>query len=57
MLIGAVVALAVTGVWLLVAFPFPSLSVLLGVALLSLAVALRCPPGPPGRRARSACWT
>ncbi|MEU4640305.1 M48 family metallopeptidase [Micromonospora sp. NPDC023814] len=40
-LIGAVVALAVTGVWLLVAFPFPSLSVLLGVALLGLAVALR----------------
>ncbi|WBB67121.1 M48 family metallopeptidase [Micromonospora sp. WMMD812] len=36
-----VLALAVTGVWLTVAFGFPSLAVVPGVALLGLAVALR----------------
>ncbi|MEU8297112.1 M48 family metallopeptidase [Micromonospora sp. NPDC048909] len=41
LLIGAVLALAVTGIWLIVAFPFPNVAILLGVALLGLAVALR----------------
>ncbi|MEU5905487.1 M48 family metallopeptidase [Micromonospora sp. NPDC047467] len=40
-LVAAVAALAVTGVWLLVAFPFPNLAILLGVAMVGLAVALR----------------
>ncbi|MCM0674306.1 M48 family metalloprotease [Micromonospora phytophila] len=40
-LLAGVVALAITGVWLIVAFPVPNLSVVLGVALLGLAVALR----------------
>ncbi|MFG2007715.1 M48 family metallopeptidase [Micromonospora sp. NPDC048868] len=40
-LIAGVGALAATGIWLLVAFPFPNLAVLPGVALLGLAVALR----------------
>lgn len=40
-LLGGVLALAATGVWLIVGFPFPSLSVLPGVALLGLAYALR----------------
>ncbi|MEU5914336.1 M48 family metallopeptidase [Micromonospora sp. NPDC047527] len=40
-LVAAVAALAVTGVWLLVAFPFPNLAILLGVAMIGLAVALR----------------
>lgn len=36
-----VVALAVTGVWLLVAFPFPGPSLLVAIPLLALAVGLR----------------
>lgn len=40
-LLAGVVALAVTGVWLIVAFRFPNPSIVLGVALLGLAVALR----------------
>lgn len=40
-LLGGVLALAVTGVWLIVAFRFPNPSVVLGVALLGLAYALR----------------
>ncbi|SCL37984.1 Zn-dependent protease with chaperone function [Micromonospora rhizosphaerae] len=41
LLLAGVLALATTGVWLIVAFPFPNLSVVLGVALLGLAYALR----------------
>ncbi|MFC0007292.1 M48 family metallopeptidase [Micromonospora siamensis] len=41
LLLAGVLALAATGVWLLVAFPFPNLSMLLGVVLLALAYALR----------------
>ncbi|MDO3701727.1 M48 family metallopeptidase [Micromonospora sp. C28SCA-DRY-2] len=40
-LLAGVVALAGTGIWLIVAFRFPNPSILLGVALLGLAVALR----------------
>ncbi|SCG61909.1 M48 family metallopeptidase [Micromonospora inositola] len=41
LLLGGALALAVTGVWLIVAFSFPNPSVVLGVALLGLAYALR----------------
>lgn len=41
LLIAAVLALAVVGAWLIVAFPFPNLAILLGVAMVGLAVALR----------------
>ncbi|WLS48388.1 M48 family metalloprotease [Micromonospora profundi] len=40
-LVAAVLALAITGVWLIVAFPFPNLAILPGVAMVCLAVALR----------------
>ncbi|WP_319462475.1 M48 family metallopeptidase [Micromonospora sp. RTP1Z1] len=41
LLLGGALTLAVTGVWLIVAFSFPNPSVVLGVALLGLAYALR----------------
>ena len=41
LLVAAVLALAVTGGWLIVAFPFPNLAILPGVAMVGLAVALR----------------
>ncbi|MGW3606221.1 M48 family metalloprotease [Micromonospora sp. NPDC005161] len=40
-LVAAVLTLAVTGAWLIVAFPFPNLAILPGVAMVGLAVALR----------------
>ncbi|MEU1587627.1 M48 family metallopeptidase [Micromonospora sp. NPDC005710] len=40
-LVAAVFALAVVGVWLTVAFPFPNLAILPGVAMVGLAIALR----------------
>ncbi|WP_238425369.1 M48 family metallopeptidase [Micromonospora parastrephiae] len=41
LLVAAVLALAVTGGWLIVAFPFPNLAVVPGVAMVGLAIALR----------------
>lgn len=41
LLVAAVLALAVVGGWLIVAFPFPNLAIVLGVAMVGLAVALR----------------
>ncbi|ATO18118.1 peptidase M48 [Micromonospora sp. WMMA2032] len=41
LLLLGVVGVAVAGVWLLVAYPFPNLAVVGGVALIALAVALR----------------
>ncbi|GLZ60089.1 M48 family metallopeptidase [Micromonospora sp. NBRC 107095] len=41
LLIAAVIALAVVGGWLIVAFPFPNLAVVPGVAMVGLAIALR----------------
>ncbi|GAB3942099.1 hypothetical protein GCM10027614_28570 [Micromonospora vulcania] len=41
LLLAAVLALAVTGVWLIVAFPFPNLAILPGIAMVGLAIALR----------------
>ncbi|MGC4771649.1 M48 family metallopeptidase [Micromonospora sp. DT44] len=41
LLVAAVLALAVVGGWLIVAFPFPNLAIVLGVAMVALAVALR----------------
>ncbi|MFI5832726.1 M48 family metalloprotease [Micromonospora sp. NPDC051300] len=41
LLLLGVAGLAVAGVWLLFAYPFPNAAVLLGVALIALAVALR----------------
>ncbi|WP_200216724.1 M48 family metallopeptidase [Micromonospora coerulea] len=41
LLLGGAAALAATGVWLILAFSFPNPSVVLGVALLGLAYALR----------------
>ncbi|MEH1168352.1 M48 family metalloprotease [Micromonospora sp. CPCC 205539] len=40
-LLSGVLALAVTGGWLVVAFPFPNLAILPGVAMVGLAIALR----------------
>ncbi|MEU8423128.1 M48 family metallopeptidase [Micromonospora sp. NPDC048835] len=41
LLIAAVLVLAVVGGWLIVAFPFPNLAVVPGVAMVGLAIALR----------------
>lgn len=41
LLLVGVLALAVTGVWLLFAFPFPNFAVVVGLALIGLALALR----------------
>ncbi|NYF54436.1 M48 family metalloprotease [Micromonospora purpureochromogenes] len=41
LLVAAVLAMAVLGVWLMFAYPFPSLAVVVGLALVGLAVALR----------------
>ncbi|MGB2570954.1 M48 family metallopeptidase [Micromonospora citrea] len=41
LLTAGVVVLAAIGVWLLFAFPFPNVAVVLGVAMIGLAVALR----------------
>ncbi|WP_112637959.1 M48 family metallopeptidase [Micromonospora saelicesensis] len=41
LLIAAVLALAVVGGWLIVAFPFPNLAIVPGVAMVGLAIALR----------------
>ncbi|MFC8301553.1 M48 family metalloprotease [Micromonospora orduensis] len=41
LLLTAVLALAVTGGWLLVAFPFPNLAILPGAAMVGLAIVLR----------------
>ncbi|MEW1590056.1 M48 family metallopeptidase [Micromonospora vinacea] len=41
LLVAGVFALAVVGGWLIVAFPFPNLAVVPGVALVGLAIALR----------------
>ncbi|KAB1911274.1 M48 family metallopeptidase [Micromonospora sp. AMSO31t] len=41
LLLAGVLALAVTGVWLLFAYPFPNFAVVLGLALIGLALALR----------------
>ncbi|WP_371409505.1 M48 family metalloprotease [Micromonospora zamorensis] len=40
-LVAAVLALAVVGGWLIVAFPFPNLAIVPGVAMVGLAIALR----------------
>ncbi|MGC4847709.1 M48 family metallopeptidase [Micromonospora sp. DT15] len=41
LLIAAVLALAVVGGWLIVAFPFPNLAIVPGAAMVGLAIALR----------------
>ncbi|MDG4805466.1 M48 family metallopeptidase [Micromonospora sp. WMMD1120] len=41
LLLAMVLALAIAGGWLIVAFPFPNLAILPGVAMIGLAVALR----------------
>ncbi|MGC4814727.1 M48 family metallopeptidase [Micromonospora sp. DT228] len=41
LLVAAVLALAVIGGWLVVAFPFPNLAIVPGVAMVGLAIALR----------------
>ncbi|MFJ8578522.1 M48 family metallopeptidase [Micromonospora sp. NPDC093277] len=41
LLLAGVLALAVLGVWLLFAYPFPNFAILFGLALIGLAVALR----------------
>lgn len=41
LLLVGVLALAVVGVWLLFAYPFPNIAMVVGVAMISLAVALR----------------
>ncbi|MEU8181729.1 M48 family metalloprotease [Micromonospora sp. NPDC049047] len=41
LLVAAVLALAVVGGWLVVAFPFPHLAIVPGVAMVGLAIALR----------------
>ncbi|MEV6367188.1 M48 family metalloprotease [Micromonospora musae] len=41
LLVAGVLALAVIGVWLLFAYPFPNIALVFGVAMIALAVALR----------------